>query len=157
MRVTGKTGISDLTARLATLEQIETEPLRAEWLRLYRTAPPPRLSRDLLIRGIAHRLQEATYGGLRAAARRKLASTTAEFDGAKNARAAVALQPGAMLVRSWHGQTYTVQVLADGFEHQGQRYRSLSQIAKTITGAHWSGPRFFGLNATAEERVDEAA
>jgi hypothetical protein len=60
MRVTGKTGISDLTARLATLEQIETEPLRAEWLRLYRTAPPPRLSRDLLIRGIAHRLQEAT-------------------------------------------------------------------------------------------------
>jgi hypothetical protein len=62
-----------------------------------------------------------------------------------------------MLVRSWHGQTHTVQVLADGFEHQGQRYRSLSQIAKTITGAHWSGPRFFGLNATAEERVDEAA
>jgi hypothetical protein len=55
------------------------------------------------------------------------------------------LKPGSTLVRAWHGETHTVLVLEDGFEHQGRRYASLSQIARLVTGAHWSGPRFFGL------------
>jgi hypothetical protein len=55
------------------------------------------------------------------------------------------LKPGTVLVREWNGRTFTVRVLADGFEHEGQRYTSLTQLARTITGAHWSGPRFFGL------------
>ena len=158
MRAADKSGAGDLPARLAALEQMGLEPLRIEWLRLYRTAPPPRLSRDLMARGIATKLQEAVYGGLHPAARRKLASLMAAGDAPPAERLAptASLRPGAMLVRTWRGQTHTVQVLPDGFEHQGQRYGSLSQIAKAITGAHWSGPRFFGLVASAGPRSGNA-
>jgi hypothetical protein len=158
MRAAGNSSAGDLATRLAALEQMELESLRAEWLRLYRTASPPRLSRDLMARGIATKLQEAVHGGLHPAARRKLASLMAQRPTPSEAHVAptASLRPGAMLVRTWRGQTHTVQVLPDGFEHQGQRYRTLSQIAKTITGAHWSGPRFFGLIASAYPRADDA-
>jgi hypothetical protein len=63
--------------------------------------------------------------------------------------APVRLKAGATLVRGWRGHTHTVRVLEDGFEHQGERYTSLSEIARVITGAHWSGPRFFGLRRAA--------
>ena len=59
--------------------------------------------------------------------------------------ATLRLKPGSKLIRTWRGQTHTVQVLENGFEHQGQHYASLSKVAESITGAHWSGPRFFGL------------
>jgi hypothetical protein len=158
MRAADNSGAGDLAARLAALEQMELEPLRAEWLRLYRTAPPPRLSRDLMARGIATKLQEAVHGGLHPAARRKLASLAAARRAPSETHVApiALLRPGAMLVRTWRGQTHTVQVLQDGFEHQGQRYRSLSQIARTITGAHWSGPRFFGLVTFAVPQCSNA-
>lgn len=142
-------GAKDLEAQLSSLEQMDLEPLRAEWLRLYRSPAPPRLSRDLMARGIATKLQEAAYGGLHPTANRKLANLMAAGNASLEGRAApsASLRPGAMLVRTWRGQTHTVQVLPDGFEHQGKRHRSLSHIAKAITGAHWSGPRFFGLDA----------
>ena len=140
---------------------MEIESLRTEWRRLYRTTPPARLSRDILARGIAHKLQEAAYGGLRVSTQRKLAALADSFaaiDAQAKAPKLVMPKPGATLVRTWHGQTHTVHVLPDGYEHQGQRYRSLSHVAKAITGAHWSGPRFFGLTAPqAREVTDEAA
>jgi hypothetical protein len=138
-----------LDERLAALSRLGLDQLRAEWRRLHRrAAPPARLSRDLLLRSIAHRLQEDVLGGLLPAAKRRLASLArgvAEGEPAL-ARAAVRLKPGTTLVREWHGRTHTVLVLADGgFECQGRRYSSLSELARAITGARWSGPRFFGL------------
>ena len=138
-----------LDERLAGLAGLGLDQLRREWRRLHRAAPPARLSRDLLLRSIAHRLQEDAFGGLGPAARRRLASL-ARGSAAKGrpaaAPAAVRLKPGTTLVREWHGRTHTVLVLADGgFEHQGRRYASLTRLARAITGARWSGPRFFGL------------
>jgi hypothetical protein len=136
-----------LAARLTALAAMDAGQLRAEWRRLYRALPPSRMSRDLLERGVAWKLQEQAQGGLGAGAARRLADlskTMSQGDDLARSRA-VRLRQGAKLVREWHGQTLTVLVLEGGFEWQGQRWRSLSQIAREITGTRWSGPRFFGL------------
>jgi hypothetical protein len=138
----------DLATTLAALGTQDVGSLRATWQRLYRASPPDHISRDLLARAVAHRLQEVALGGLRPAAKRKLTawsgSLAAGVDQQPQA-AAVRLKPGATLIRTWRGTTHNVQVCDDGFEHQGTRYASLSHIAQVITGTHWSGPRFFGL------------
>jgi hypothetical protein len=120
--------------------------VRAEWRRLYRYEPP-RISRDLLLRGIAYRCQELEHGGLGKTTRRKLKTLAKMFrtTGRVSPDPGLALKPGARLVREWHGRTHTVTVAEDGFEYAGTTYASLTKIAKKITGAHWSGPRFFGL------------
>jgi hypothetical protein len=120
--------------------------LRKEWRRLYRSQPP-RLSRDLLIRTIAYRIQELRYGALSKATSRKLASLVeARVSGAELAiEGAQRIRAGARLVREWNGRTHTVTVEEEGFTYAGRNYRSLSAIARNITGARWSGPRFFGL------------
>ena len=122
------------------------DELRHEWRRLYRGAPP-RISRDLLIRGIGYRLQEIQHGGLGKSTRRKL-KTLAKMlltEGRVAPDPGLSLKPGARLVREWHGRTHTVTVTEDGFEYAGTNYPSLTKIAEKITGARWSGPRFFGL------------
>ena len=138
---------SDVKARILTLEALTTADLRTEWQRLYRVTPPTRLSRDLLLRGVAYRLQELAHGGLSLSIRRKLRSLAEGSDEQGRSRAAptIALKPGIKLVREWHDQVHTVSVLEDGFEYRGDRYRSLTQIARRITGVHWSGPLFFGI------------
>ncbi len=140
-----------VAARLQALEGMTYDGLRTEWRRLYRAHPPKRVARDLLVLGVAWKIQEQAYGGLGAATKRRLTglAKTMEQDG-DLARSRVArLKPGARLVREWRGQTHRVIVLEDGFEWRGKRRRSLSVIAQLITGAHWSGPRFFGLNGKA--------
>lgn len=134
-------------ARLSKLADRSTRDLRAEWRRLFRAEPPYRLSRDLLIRGLAYKIQERTNGGPNAALKRRLRGLAEQLARGDNvvSRAGTALRPGARLVREWRGASHTVTVMEDGFDYDGQRYRSLSQIAKAITGGHWSGPRFFGL------------
>ena len=138
---------SEPSERLKALADISLEGLRIEWRRLYRCTPPARLSRDLLQRSIAHRLQEEVLGGLSTAAQRQLAAMARSLaaNGKLAAPPAVRLKPGTTLVREWHGRTHTVFVLEKGFEHNGTHHASLTQIARSITGAHWSGPRFFGL------------
>ena len=122
------------------------DKLRDEWRRLYR-CEPPRISRDLLARGIAYRRQELQHGGLGNTTRRKLKTLAKMFrtTGRVAPDPGLALKPGARLVREWHGRTHTVTVTEDGFEYAGTSYPSLTKVAKRITGAHWSGPRFFGL------------
>ncbi len=122
------------------------DELRGEWRRLYRSEPP-RISRDLLLRGIAYRRQELEHGGLGKTTRRKLKTLAKMFrtTGRVAPDPGLALKPGARLVREWHGRTHTVTVTEDGFEYAGTSYPSLTKVAKKITGAHWSGPRFFGL------------
>ena len=138
---------TDTEVRITALEALTTADLRIEWRRLYRVMPPTRLSRDLLIRGVAYRVQDQAHGGLSLGTMRRLRSLS---DGADqrggSAVAPIALKPGTKLVREWHEHVHTVSVLDDGFEYQGERYRSLTQIARQITGVHWSGPLFFGIS-----------
>jgi Protein of unknown function (DUF2924) len=128
------------------LDDASLDELRCEWRRLYRSEPP-RISRDLLIRGVGYRLQEIQHGGLGKSTRRKLKTLAKMFrtEGRVAPDPGLSLKPGARLVREWHGRTHTVTVTEDGFEYSGTTYPSLTKIAKKITGAHWSGPRFFGL------------
>ena len=120
--------------------------LRACWRDTCREAAPD-LPPDLLRRGIAYRLQERAHGRLPPATARRIERLRARIERSGEAGPvhAISLKPGTRLVRSWSGRTYHVLVLGSGFEFDGRRYGSLSHIAEEITGAHWSGPRFFGL------------
>ncbi|HZK89403.1 MAG TPA: DUF2924 domain-containing protein [Stellaceae bacterium] len=144
----GQPGETDIKARLIGLEALSTTDLRIEWRRLYRATPPTRLSRDLLIRGVAYRVQENADGGFSPTIRRMLRSRSAGSDhrGGPAVSPAVILKPGTKLVREWHGRAHTVSVLDEGFEYQGKHYRSLTRVARHITGVHWSGPLFFGIS-----------
>ena len=127
--------------------------LREEYRRLYGTEAP-RLSRDLLVRAIGYRRQEIKHGGLGKATCRKLQTIAKAIrsTGRVGPTPSLSLKPGARLVREWHGRTHTVTVTDDGFEYAGASYPSLTKIAKKITGAQWSGPRFFGLLAAGTVR-----
>lgn len=127
--------------------------LREEYRQLYHNNAP-RLSRNLLVRAIGYRRQEIEHGGLGKATRRKLQTIakTIRSTGRVGPTPSLSLKPGARLVREWHGRTHTVTVTDDGFEYAGASYPSLTKIAKKITGAHWSGPRFFGLLAAKTAR-----
>ena len=141
---------SSLSDRLALISTLNLADLRLEWRRLYR-ADPPRLSRDIMVRAIAYRLQEVAHGGLSKATKRRLATLTAEFEssGTIGKPEAPRIKAGSRLVRDWHGRTHVVTVTEDGFEFEGATYKSLTKIARDITGARWSGPRFFGLAKAA--------
>ena len=144
---------TEVAARLRALEDLDVVTLRKEWRRLYRVEAPKRVRRDLLILGIAWKIQEQIFGGLNAATKRRLAGIADNLAGDEklpHTRAA-RLKPGAKLVREWHGQTHTVTVTEDGFLWNGKSWRTLSRIAREITGGHWSGPRFFGLNRNRDK------
>lgn len=126
--------------RLATLSSAE---LRAEWRRVYR-APPPQLTTDLLVRGIAWQLQVKMSGGLSRSAERTL-DQRAGLGPQRRALDPSRLKPGTRLVRRWQDVTYDVLVTEDGYLFKDLVFGSLSAIAEAITGTHWSGPRFFGL------------
>jgi hypothetical protein len=139
-----------LDGEIAGLVDRSTQELRRAWRTLHHTGPPLGLSRDLIIRGLADQLQQRADGGPSRALQRRLQILAREFGkGARSFNPGGALKTGATLVRQWRGHTHTVLVRDDGFEYDGQRYRSLTVIAEQITGAHWSGPRFFGLGKRA--------
>ena len=135
------------------IRSLGLEDLRREWRRLYHSEPP-RISRDLLVLALGYRLQEIAHGGLGKATRRKLQTMAKALrtTGRVGPTPSLSLKPGARLVREWRGRTHTVTVTEDGFEYGGTNYPSLTKIAKKITGAQWSGPRFFGLLAAGAER-----
>jgi hypothetical protein len=131
-----------LTERLAGLDAMGAPELANEWERAY-GAPAPRISSDLLRLGIAWRLQEKKLGGLGRDARVGLRPGVCHL-GATAPRGRK-LTPGTRLVRDWHGVGHSVTVLESGFEYEDRHWPSLTAIARHITGARWSGPRFFGL------------
>ena len=134
--------------QLAVLASMSPARLRAEWRRLHRGQPLPEwLTGSQLMRSVAWRLQEKTLGGLPPARLRELDRLAEQLsvEGDIDVEGARSLKPGTRLVRHWHGMVHCVTALDEGFEFAERHYSSLTQIAREITGAAWSGPRFFGL------------
>jgi len=154
----GSADVAEVDRQISELVDRSTRELRLTWRQSYGTGPPLGLSRDLLIRALTNQLQEQSYGGMSRALRRRLQS----LSGA-SAKATMAVDPGLVLktgttlVRQWRGHAHTVLVREDGFEYQGECYRSLTVVAERITGAHWSGPRFFGLTKREGDLVGAGA
>lgn len=142
---------AELPARIAALGTMDRDDLVAEWRRLFRADPPDRIRRELLELAVAWKFQEKALGGLKKAVATELRSladalaTTGDIRRVKTPK----LKPGARLVREWGGATHEVTVVEGGFLWNGEVRKSLSVIAEEITGAHWSGPRFFGLTSRA--------
>ncbi len=127
---------------LVLLQAMELDQLQQEWQRRLGAPTPGRMSAAFMRRVIAHRIQEQAHGGLSDAVRRKLKAIAA----CDEKPAAPALKTGSRLVREWNGVTHQVEVADTGFTWRGRTFRSLSAVAREITGARWSGPRFFGLD-----------
>lgn len=132
--------------QVAALPAMSTDKLKAMWRELNGTEPPP-YNRSFLVKRLAYRLQELAFGGLSPRAERRLDDLIDELDGKKKPKPKNITAPiiGTRLLREWQGVMHEVTVLADGFEWQGRRYRSLSAIARAITGTRWNGLIFFGL------------
>jgi Protein of unknown function (DUF2924) len=135
-----RTEAAAIEAEIARLRALALDALRRRWRVVFGRTPPAPLSKDLLGRMIAWRLQERAFGGLDRESLRFL-DGLARHGGSPRRR----LKPGTVLVRDYRGQRHTVTVAADGFEWLGTTYASLSAIARVITGTAWSGPRFFAL------------
>ena len=135
-----------LAAELASLPALPITTLRQRWTESYGSIRPDRIGRLFLMRAIAHRLQEKAIGGLKPSLRQVLAKLAEDAAAGKDVAPPPAIaKPGTRLIRQWQGRTHEVTVAEDGVFYDGRLYRSLSAVAAAITGAHWSGPRFFGL------------
>ncbi len=135
-------------ARLAALKNMTVRELKAEWAKLF-SSEAPNNSRPFLEQRLAYRIQELTWGGPSKPVRQLLDALADEVEG-KKVRRSVISDPrnpviGTRLVREWDGAVHVITVLKDGFDWQGRRYKSLSSIARDITGTRWNGYRFFGL------------
>ena len=141
-----------IAAKLATLSDMSHADLRAQWRRLFRSNPPRKIRGDLMVLAIAWRIQVNALGGLTAAEKRRLVriATHLKAHGRPSKNTTIHVKPGLKLVREWRGESHDVLVLEDGFEWNGQCWRSLSAIAREITGTQWAGPRFFGLQHKPE-------
>ena len=135
-----------LEEELAALATMSPAQLRDRWQRVYREPPPP-FAPYLLARGIAYRLQEKVSGKLPAETRRKIERLQRQFEktGEVLTEVCATTKPGTVLVREWKQEQHHVLITEDGYLYRDRHYNSLSQIATDITGARWSGPRFFGL------------
>lgn len=140
--------------QLATLQAMSPSQLRAAWREQHKS-PAPHIGPDLLRRGIAWKLQSRVHGALPSSTRKALDAALARLEktGQVDSPRDLRIKPGTRLVREWRGKSYHVLVTDDGFEHEGRRCESLSHIARAITGAHWSGPRFFGLRVGRSKGV----
>ena len=133
--------------------------LRRQWEQAHGSPPPRGLGRDLLARGISWKAQEKASGGFPPALQRELSRLAEQLDlsGELDVERQTFLKAGTRLVREWQGRSCHVAVLPDGFIFEDKRYNSLSEIARTITGTRWSGPRFFGLRQRPRTPASRAA
>jgi hypothetical protein len=139
-----------IPARLAALKSTPTKELKDQWRELFDSEPPP-FNRRYLESRLAYRIQELAYGGLKPETVRRLERLGEELDGGdrKKSRIRADSHPiaGTRLIREWQGVEHVVTVTVDGFEWQGRPYKSLSAIARAITGTRWNGWVFFGLKS----------
>jgi hypothetical protein len=136
-------------ARLAALKTSRTIDLKQQWRELFGTEPPP-YNRRFLESRLAYRIQELAYGGLKAETIARLEAIAEDLDGGdsdRRRRRAAQDRPiaGTRLIREWQGVEHCVTVRDEDFEYQGRPYKSLSAVARAITGTRWNGLIFFGL------------
>jgi hypothetical protein len=147
-------GSEDLAKEIGRLRALDVSALREKWTKLLGAEPSPYLGRVLMVRTIAYRLQERAFGGLKPSAQKILERV---YDGREEvAQQRIAKRragAGTVLIREWRGAKHRVTVLDNDVVYRGRRYKSLSEVARAITGTHWSGPLFFGLKNRAKEVV----
>jgi hypothetical protein len=138
------TSISNQISRLRTLPRLELLDL---WRTLYGRAAPRAIRREILVPFLAYKIQENVYGGLKPATRAELRRMARALERYPSSKQLIRprIKPGTRLFRQWRGQTHEVFVTDSGYEYRGAGYRSLSEIARKVTGVHWSGPAFFRL------------
>lgn len=134
----------DTIPTVAGIAEMDRKALLVVWTEVIGGAPPRRLSRAFLRRILAFEVQAKQQGGLSDARRKQLAGIAA----GKHRSTSPKLRPGGRLIREWNGVSHVVDVTEDGYLWRGTHHRSLSAIARAITGAHWSGPRFFGIRGS---------
>jgi hypothetical protein len=140
----------DIPAQLAQLPSFSRQQLLELWQKLYQKAAPQGIRRELLIPFLAYRIQEKAYGGLKPSTRselRRIARELEKFKDSPNLKVRSRTKTGTRIYREWRGETHEVTVAGAGYEYRGLVFRSLSQIARKITGVRWSGPAFFRLNS----------
>jgi hypothetical protein len=150
----------NLIEELSQLGELDPGELRKRWRNLFGSDPPARLRSSLMVQAIAYRLQEKSLGGLKPATLRLLKTVADDVLAGRQVSATaekIRLRAGSILVREWHGSKHQVSVLKEGFLYRSKQYRSLSEIARAITGSRWSGPLFFGLKSSRTEQVNGAA
>ena len=131
---------------LAGLSALDRKELVEKWRSLYKTGPPVGSQNKFLLYAVAHRMQEKALGGLKSATRRFLEKAAQDNDASKQQLlSAISIKPGTRMLREWHGVTHEVIILESRVLCNGKYYRSLSEVARAITGARWSGPLFFGM------------
>ncbi|WP_423140875.1 DUF2924 domain-containing protein [Parablastomonas sp. CN1-191] len=134
--------------RVAAIGAMSAAQKKAEWHRRTGTRAPAAFGSGLLARALAHDVQlKALGGGLTKTELKRLAQLARKDERVREGAAAGPVKPGTWLSRTWHGEVHQVVVLEGAYEYRGHRYRSLSEIARHITGTQWSGPRFFGLHS----------
>ena len=144
-------------AQIIELDELGLHDLRKRWQDNYGVAAPARLGSEFLRRVLAFQLQEQLLGGLSKQARLRLKALESRGAVATSASKAAStsqfLKAGTRMVREWQGETHEVQAVEDGrFVYRGKIFRSLSIIAREITGTHQSGPRFFGIKRNSTSR-----
>ena len=143
-----------LAQELKDLETRSDDELMDRWRNFYGTKPPLKIHRSLLIAAVAHRMQENALGALKPSVRRHLIQAANNPATVRPSFNYPSLRPraGTVLVRDWGGVTHQAKVLEDGILFRSKRYKSLSEVARVITGTRWSGPLFFGLKSAAKEQ-----
>ena len=140
----------NILAQVAALKTTPTLALKIRWRELFAAEPPP-YNRRFLESRLAYRIQELAYGGLKPETVKRLQALGEQLDGGNIVvrRTRVDDRPiaGTRLIREWQGVEHCVTVLADGYEYQGRPYKSLSAVARAITGTRWNGWVFFGLKS----------
>ncbi len=139
-----------VAARVLALPDCCYRELGEQWRTVWGTEPPRKASREFLIRAVAYGIQAQAFGGLDAKTRQLLRKAN-KANGARPKPRRTRLSKGSKLFREWHGEIHEVLVLDKGFVWRGETYRSLSAIARAITGAHWNGWAFFGLKRSSKE------
>jgi hypothetical protein len=161
------TGAESLKSDIERLKTLDIDGLRVEWRNLFGKRIPKALPKSLLVKALAYQLQAMAFGDLEPQTLRVLEAYAAKNDGRWRGRVRVnrvggasslssgfRIKPGSILVREWAGELHRVMALEVGFAWNGATYRSLSEVARAITGTRWNGPRFFGLDRQSEAAND---
>ena len=148
----------DLEDEIASLPALSKAELLTRWRERLKQAPPSHLNKPILVPLLAYRLQEQAFDGLKPAYKRRLRELAESFErnpgrAAKTVSSSTRIKPGTRLIRQWDGQARQVTVAEEGFEYKAERYKSLSEIARLITGTRWSGPLFFGLKQSQRNQA----